>query len=101
VALTSDALVLRGLESGPQELGFGVLRSPLADVDPSVLVIDLERPGAIEEVASWRERYPDALIAGHLASPRRELWLQAESAGCDIVTSRFALASQVWRKLAK
>ena len=45
---------------------------------PVAAVIDLLRPDALERVRTWRARWPDALIAGHLGVPDRELWVSAQ-----------------------
>lgn len=65
-----------------------------------IAVVDLEQPGAVAMIAALRERWPEVLLAGHLASPQSALWLSAEQAGCDLVASRGAFALQLGRLLA-
>jgi nitrite reductase/ring-hydroxylating ferredoxin subunit len=53
------------------------------------VVVDLERTGALEEVAVMRARLPDALLAGYLGRP-----------DCDLVANRGALVATLRRRLA-
>jgi nitrite reductase/ring-hydroxylating ferredoxin subunit len=94
---SEDALVRRKLEALAGELGLEV---GAGGGDPSAIVVDLERPGALEEVAELRARFPDAVLAGHVGLPDKELWLGAERAGCDLVASRGAIAVSLRRRLA-
>lgn len=93
-------MVVRGLERLARVAD--LVLSP-TDAPPSgafdVIVIDLDRAGAGEEVTRWRERLPDAFIAGHLGTPDQDRWLAAERAGCDLVANRGALASGLRRRL--
>jgi nitrite reductase/ring-hydroxylating ferredoxin subunit len=52
------------------------------------LVLELELPGAVEIVSSWRERWPELAIVAYLSTPQPELWTEAELAGADAVCSR-------------
>lgn len=73
---------------------------PTERVDtPDVVVLDLDQPGSLDEVAGWRERLPDAFVAGHLGLPRQDLWLGAQRAGCDLVANRGAFVTQLVRRL--
>ncbi|HSB87953.1 MAG TPA: Rieske 2Fe-2S domain-containing protein [Ilumatobacteraceae bacterium] len=94
--LTSDAIVIRSMNKLATELGLRTTRPhERIAVDPTVVVIDLEQPGAIDEVALLRARHPDAIIVGHLSAPDRERWIAAETAGCDVVANRGAAARQL------
>ncbi len=99
---SDDALVRRKLESLAAELGFVLTRGPAeAGAGPvTAVVVDLEGPGGLEEVAALRARHPDALLVGHLGHPDQNLWLGAEQAGCDLVANRGALVPALRRKLA-
>lgn len=98
--LTGDGLARRAVERLAGDLGLAVLHAePASGPDPLVAVLDLEQPGAIEEVARLRRRYPEALLAGHLVAPRRDLWLEAERAGCDVVSNRGALVARLRKTL--
>lgn len=90
----------RGVAKAATEVG-AIVRSPTerGDAPPSVVVIDLEQPGAADEVARLRAEYPDALLVGHLAVPQRERWVEAERAGCDLVANRGAVARQLRERL--
>lgn len=88
-----DAAVARKMALLAEELGL-VLRTEEDGPSPATLVavvVDLARPGALEEVASWRQQAPEALLVAHLSTPERDLWESAERLGCDLVTNRGAL----------
>lgn len=94
--LTADAVVVRTMSKVAEELGLRVSRpNERIAVDPAIVVIDIEQPGAIDEVAILRAKYPDAIVVGHLSVPDRERWLAAEKAGCDLVANRGAVARQL------
>lgn len=99
LAATDDAVVLRALERVAHELGLLLLREPGPEAEPVAIVVDLERAGALDDVVELRQRFPDALLAGHLVRPRPDLWLEAEAAGCDLVANRGALARRLREKL--
>ena len=94
--LTADEVVIRTISKAADELGLSAARATerLA-TDPAVVVIDLEQPGAIDEAAALRAKYPDAIVVGHLSAPDRDRWLAAERAGCDVVANRGAAARQL------
>jgi nitrite reductase/ring-hydroxylating ferredoxin subunit len=98
--LTGDALVRRRLERSAPGAGLELVtsRAP-GDGAPGVIVFDLDAPGVADEIAGWRERCPEAFIAGHVGLPRQELWSQARRAGCDLVANRGAFAGQLVRHL--
>ncbi len=82
-----------GAESVPAE--------PTGGAPPLAAVIDMLRPDALDRVRAWRDWWPDALIAGHVGVPDRDLWVAAQRAGCDLVTSRGALLPQLRDRLAR
>jgi nitrite reductase/ring-hydroxylating ferredoxin subunit len=98
VVRSGDALVVSALEKLARDLG--LVTAP-DDEAPAVVVIDLQRPDALSELGSWRQRCPDAFIAGHLGLPDRERWLEAERGGCDLVANRGALARSLRQRLAE
>jgi nitrite reductase/ring-hydroxylating ferredoxin subunit len=97
--LTSDRIVRDGLERIACELGLELRDEPPGAGEPVAVVLDLERDTALAEAESWRRLHPAVLLAGHLATPRRDLWLEAQRAGCDLVANRGALAAQLRRRL--
>ncbi|HVW33014.1 MAG TPA: Rieske 2Fe-2S domain-containing protein [Acidimicrobiia bacterium] len=99
---TADSRVLRSLEAVAGEHGLAAKRSDGADPadEPAVVVVDLDAPGAFEALTDVRDRWPEALVAGHLGLPDRDRWLAAERAGCDLVANRGALASALRKRLA-
>lgn len=66
---------------------------------PAAVVVDLDNPGALDDVRHRRANSSAVLIAGHLAMPDRARWGEAERAGCDVVATRGAVALQVRRRL--
>lgn len=73
----------------------------VAGDQPAVAVIDLLRPDAIDRVRAWRAAWPDAIIAAHIGTPDRELWIRAQRAGCDLVVNRGALVPRLRARLAR
>ncbi len=98
--LSADPLVARGSKKAAKSAGLEVTgpTDHLATL-PAVIVIDLEQPGAIDQVAELRAAHPDALIAGHLSRPEPDRWVEAERAGCDLVANRGALGQQLRARL--
>jgi nitrite reductase/ring-hydroxylating ferredoxin subunit len=65
-----------------------------------LVVLDLEAPGALDEISSARTRWPGAIVAGYLAAPDPDLWVSAQRAGCDLVANRGALLTRLRQQLA-
>jgi nitrite reductase/ring-hydroxylating ferredoxin subunit len=104
VAITDDAVVLRGLERAAGALGstldsFKSLAAAALDPAPTAIVMDAEMPEAPEAVSDLKARWPLALVAGFVSNPSRSGWERAEAAGFDLVASRGALAAQLQKKL--
>jgi nitrite reductase/ring-hydroxylating ferredoxin subunit len=105
LALGSDALALRQLQRVAEELGLEVVivasRGEATGVSepPLAIVIDLELPTALTRIGEYKQRWPRSLIAGYVNVPDPGLWKDAIDAGCDLVTSRGALARQLSDKL--
>jgi nitrite reductase/ring-hydroxylating ferredoxin subunit len=98
--LTADALVTGRLDRVAGDAGLHLVASRhQGDVHPSVIVLDLDQPGSVDEVARWRDRFPDAFIAGHVGLPRQDVWLRAQQAGCDLVANRGAFANHLLQRL--
>ena len=94
--LTADEVVIRTMNKAAAELGLRAARATeRIAADPAVIVIDVEQPGAVDEVAALRAKYPDAIVVAHLSAPDRDRWLAAERAGCDVVANRGAAARQL------
>lgn len=110
VVATDDAMVTRRLHALARDLGLRVGgtagaapeaatvgESPPAPgaPQPVAAVVDAQRPDALDVIGSWRDRWPDTIIAGHLAVPDRDRWLAAQRAGCDLVANRGAVVSRL------
>jgi nitrite reductase/ring-hydroxylating ferredoxin subunit len=101
---SADALVVRRLTGLAGELDLELVfprdeeagRGGAVDV----VVLDLDAPGSLEEIARWRKQAPDAFLAGHLGVPDAGRWTAAERAGCDLVVNRGALVNTLRRRLA-
>lgn len=94
--VTADEVVIRTMNKVAEELGLRAARtSERMATDPAVVVIDVEQPGAIDEAAALRAKYPEAIVVAHLSAPDRDRWLAAERAGCDVVANRGAAARQL------
>jgi hypothetical protein len=70
----------------------------IADV-PITAAAELELPGAIDRIAAWRRRWPEALLAGSIRIPDQELWHGALAAGADLVANRGAFVAQLERAI--
>ena len=44
---------------------------------PMVLVAELEQPGVLEEISSWKEKWPECFVALSVTEPDKELWIAA------------------------
>jgi nitrite reductase/ring-hydroxylating ferredoxin subunit len=99
---TGDPKVVRSVEAVAEGGGLTVRRPDGAQPaeGPAVVVMDLDAPGAFDALVEVRERWPEALVAGHIGLPDRDRWLAAERAGCDLVANRGALAGALRRRLA-
>lgn len=101
---TSDALVVRGVARLASEQGIRLVNAQecvAEELEPIVIIVDLDAPGALEVVASRRAQYSRALIVGHLGRPDRQLWESAEHSGCDLVGNRGAIAKQLRERLSR
>lgn len=101
VVFWSDDVVLqRNVERATADLG--VEFRPWEESSrlcPLVLIVDLDREGALDMVARQRAAMPQSIIGGHLAQPDRNLWEAGERAGCDFVSNRGAFARQLRQRL--
>jgi nitrite reductase/ring-hydroxylating ferredoxin subunit len=100
--LSGEPKVARSVESVADEAGLVLRRAAEVELtdNPAVVVVDLDAPGAFDALTDIRQRWPEALVAGHVALPDRDRWLAAERAGCDLVANRGALANTLRKRLA-
>lgn len=100
VLIGSDEGVRPRLARLTAEFGLDWVAAEAAD-PADLVVVDLAGPGAVDEVARMRRRWPAALIAGYLAVPDPELWTAGQRAGCDVVSNRGALGARLRPLLAE
>ncbi len=91
--LVRDPLVQRRVVQLAGRLGLEALQLRSADGEPSSvapagLLVELELDGALDALRRWREAHDQLIIVGFLATPEPSLWVQAEQAGADLVTTR-------------
>jgi len=100
--LTADPVVVRGARKAAGAAGLAVATTAdTGEIDPHVIVVDLEQPGAIDTVGELRAAHADAILVGHVSVPDSQRWLEAERAGCDIVANRGAVGRQLSSRLEK
>ncbi len=99
--LSGDVVVGRGVAKAAKAAGLTVaLATDRPEGTPAAIVVDLEGPGAMDTVAELRAANPDAVIAGYLAFPDKDRWIEAERAGCDLVANRGGLGKQLGLRLS-
>lgn len=112
ILLSDDPVITRRVSQLAQERGLPVVDPPAVvgpgqaelagdGAAPVAAVIDLMRSDALDRVRAWRSWWPGTLIAGHIGVPDRDLWVAAQRAGCDLVSSRGALLPQLRDRLAR
>lgn len=101
--LASDSAFRRRLRGTLEGLGWEVVETadPLAGAsEPAAIVLELERPGAVSDIAEWKRRWSKCFVAGAIGVPDQELWIGATAAGCDLVANRGAFPRQLERQLS-
>jgi nitrite reductase/ring-hydroxylating ferredoxin subunit len=99
VLVTGNTLMVNRLGRIAAEQALSFSRSDDVEGQPTVAVLDIDEPDAIEILRGWRERWPDALIAGFSAMPDPGRWVEAQRTGCDLVINRGALPVQLTARL--
>ena len=99
---TGDPKVTRSVATLAADAGLDIRNADARQAPdaPAVVVMDLDAPGAFDALVDLRERWPEALVAGHVGLPDRDRWLAAERAGCDVVANRGALVAALRKRLA-
>jgi DNA-binding NarL/FixJ family response regulator len=54
--------------------------------EPSAVMIDLDAPGALEGLETWRSAHPDVPVTGFVSHVDTETRRRAEALGVDVVT---------------
>lgn len=89
---TTDSLVVRRVAAVAVAVGLDMataITTPLPE--PAALtglVVELGGEGSLAVIADTRRAAPDCTIVAFLPRPDSELWLRAEAAGADVVTTR-------------
>lgn len=106
VLVVRDAVLRGRLEAVAHEAGANVthVSSPEA-LDPAeaptVIVVELELPSAVDAIAHWKSSWPRCFIGGSVALPRQDLWNAGLAAGCALVGNRGAIDRQLRKRLAE
>ncbi|MGH2829077.1 MAG: Rieske (2Fe-2S) protein [Actinomycetota bacterium] len=103
VVVTADQTVVRKLAAALQSQGgsveaTGSLPEASDAATPVAVVVDLDRPDALDTARAIRERWPHALAAAFITTPDRARWDEAAQV-FDLVATRGAIASQLVRRL--
>lgn len=99
VLATDDPRLVARLGQVAQQAGLTIAGPDEANQQPVVTIVDLDRGDGIDTVRAWRERWPEALVAGYLGVPDRDRWIAAQRAGCDLVANRGALVPRLRERL--
>ena len=61
----------------------------------TVVVCPVEQPGDLALIKQVRAQWPQVVLVGYLRLPDQELWRRAQRGGCDLVTTRGAMARSI------
>ncbi|GMQ84975.1 MAG: hypothetical protein BMS9Abin07_0540 [Acidimicrobiia bacterium] len=105
VVLATDRLTLRNVGRLADQIGLEMIEVSTFDElgdqpHPTAVVIDLELDDAIGAVETSKQQWPQAMLVGVVSKPGGGVWKRAELAGCDVVTTRGAVAKVVAKRLA-
>lgn len=110
LVLATDGLILRNVGRLGTTMDVEVVEATSLDDaasnssrpagDPAAVVVDLEEEYGLDTVGESKERWPEAMVIGVVTMPGGDVWKRAELAGCDLVTTRGALARTVPPRLA-
>lgn len=101
VLATGNSAMVSRLGRIADERSLSVSHSEPPEGQPTVAVLDIDEPDAMDTVRSWRGRWPDSLIAGFSSIPDPGRWVEAQRAGCDLVVNRGALPLRLAARLAE
>ena len=106
VLIATDRLTVRNVDRVAVAMGLNLVQTAgLADLGeaepPVAVVIDLELDDGLSSIEESKRRWPHTMVVGLVSMPGGELWSRAEAAGCDVVTTRGAVAKVVPKKLAR
>jgi nitrite reductase/ring-hydroxylating ferredoxin subunit len=99
VLIAGHAVVQQRLERVARELGAVLLpfRSVAACAmdEPRAVVIELGLDGALDVITEIKRRVPDVPVVGVLTAPSRDLWVEAEARGAELVLTHGTLSRQL------
>jgi nitrite reductase/ring-hydroxylating ferredoxin subunit len=103
--LATDGLTLRNAGRLATAMQLEVTEvSTFAEIDtgeePAAVVVDLELDQGMAAVGESKARWPMAMVIGLVTMPGGDLWRRAEAVGCDLVTTRGALAKAAPKRLS-
>ena len=100
VLKTQNILLKKHLQRQASRLGLNFVElTEFAQIEPVILVAELEQAGVLEDISSWKEKWPECFVAISVTVPEKELWIAAESAGADLVANRGALPRLIHDRL--
>jgi nitrite reductase/ring-hydroxylating ferredoxin subunit len=103
--VASDGLTLRNVRRLAESLELEVVQAPSFDAldlpePPAAVVIDLELDESLAAVEVSKRQWPQTMVVGVVTIPGGSTWKRAELGGCDLVTTRGAMAKVVPKRLA-
>lgn len=106
IAVATDRLALRNTERLAAAMDLEMLSTAaLEQLEPAeapiAVVIDLDVDESLSVVAESKTRWPRAMVIGLASMPGGDAWKRAETAGCDLVTTRGAITKAVPKRLAR
>ena len=92
VLKAQNILLKKHLQRQASRLGLNFVElTEFGQIEPVILVAELEQAGVLEDISSWKEKWPECFVAISVTVPEKELWIAAETAGADLVANRGAL----------
>ena len=83
IVVSRDLMMRTRLEDAARAAGHAIL-SASSDTAPSVVLVDLDADGAMDEVRTMRERFPEARVVAFVSHVDRARWDEASSLGVEV-----------------
>lgn len=87
--VVADLLTRSRIGAAAEAAGYEVVarRSvppPGSELDPAIVIVDLDAPGALSGAAAWRAERPGVPVVGFAFHTEGELIAEAKAAGIDV-----------------